>query len=122
MVVADDEQLVRSELRARVNAQPDLEVVGTCSSGMAALLLVHQLQPDVLVLDQDICELDGRKIAAHLEFAGVEIRIILYTVRDPAGASIGGAVKEHALDAASVAALMNAIRQPRAVPVASRAN
>jgi DNA-binding NarL/FixJ family response regulator len=123
VVIADDQPLVRSELRARVNAQPDLEVVGTCSNGMAALLLVHQLEPDVLVLAQDICELDGLKVAAHLEFAGIEIRVVLYTVRDLIGEPIvGGPHKGQVLDDESIAALMTAIREPRTLQVATRAN
>jgi len=124
VVVADDQPLVRAELRARVNAQPDLQVVGTCSNGMAALLLVHQLEPDVLVLDQDIAELDGLKVAAHLEFAGIEIRVVLYTVRDLLDEPIvGGPHKDRILDDESIDALMNAIREPRTVrALATRAN
>jgi DNA-binding NarL/FixJ family response regulator len=123
VVVADDQPLVRAELHARVNAQPDLEVVGTCSNGMAALLLVHRLEPDVLVLDQDICELDGLTVAAHLEFAGVEIRVVLYTVRNLVGEPIvGGPHKDRVLDDVSVDALMTAIRVPRSAQVATRAN
>ena len=123
VVVADDQPSVRAELHARVNAQPDLQVVGTCSNGMAALLLVHQLEPDVLVLAQDICELDGLKVAAHLEFAGIEIRVVLYTVRDLIGEPIvGGPHKGQVLDDESIAALMTAIREPRTLQVATRAN
>jgi DNA-binding NarL/FixJ family response regulator len=123
VVVADDQPFVRAELRARVNAQPDLEVVGTCSNGMAALLLVHQLEPDVLVLDQDLSELDGLKVTAHLEFAGVEIRVVLYTVRDLVGEPIvGGPRYGEVLNDESVDALMTAIREPRKLQVATRAN
>lgn len=119
VVVADDQPRVRAELRTRVNAQPDLEVVGICCTGMAALMLVHELQPDVLVVDQDISELDGIQVAAHLEFAGIEIRVVLYTVHDP----ITGSLDEHqVLDDESADTLMTAIRRPRAALVPSRAN
>jgi chemotaxis response regulator CheB len=119
VVVADDEARVRAELRALVNAQPDLQVVGVGSSGMAALMLVHELEPDVLVLDQDICELDGIQVAAHLEFAGIEIRVVLYTVRDPI---VGSPDKHQVLDDESADTLMTAIRRPRSALVPSRAN
>jgi DNA-binding NarL/FixJ family response regulator len=123
VVVADNRPFVRAELRTRVNTEADLEVVGTCSSGTAALLLVHQLEPDVLVLDQDISELDGLKVAAHLEFAGIEIRVVLYTVRDLIGEPIvGGPDKDQVLDDESIDALMTAIRRPPTDKVASRAN
>ncbi len=122
MVVADDQPFVRAELQARVNAQPDLEVVGTCSNGMAALLLVHQLEPDVLVLDQGICELDGLKLAAHLEFAGINIRVVLYTVRDLPGEPLSGPQRGEVLDDGSIDALMTAIREPRSFAVATPAN
>jgi DNA-binding NarL/FixJ family response regulator len=115
--------LVRAELRTRVNAQPDLDVVGTCGNGMAALLLVHQLQPDVLVLDQDICELDGLKVAAHLEFAGIEIRVVIYTVRGLVDErTVGGPDNARVLDDESFDALIAAIRRPRTDRVASRTN
>jgi DNA-binding NarL/FixJ family response regulator len=123
VVVADDQPLVRAELRTRVNAQPDLDVVGTCGNGMAALLLVHQLQPDVLVLDQDICELDGLKVAAHLEFAGIEIRVVIYTVRGLVDErTVGGPDNARVLDDESFDALIAAIRRPRTDRVASRTN
>jgi CheY-like chemotaxis protein len=97
--------------------------VGTCSNGMAALLLVHQLEPDVLVLDQDISELDGLKVAAHLEFAGIEIRVVLYAVRNVLGERIvGGPDQDQVLDDESIDALMRAVREPRTLQVAARAN
>lgn len=90
---------------------------------MAALLLVHELEPDVLLLDQDICQLDGMPVAAHLQFAGIEIRVVLYTVRDAVGTPIiGGPDKDEVLDDRSIAALMAAIRRPRHELVASRLN
>jgi DNA-binding NarL/FixJ family response regulator len=92
---------------------------------MEALRLVHQLEPDVLVVDQDMDDVRGVEVAAHLGFAGMNIRVVLYTIRDePRNDELaGGSDPTHlVLDEESVVALVAAIRRPPMERLAARAN
>ena len=119
VVVADDRAEIRTHLRKLLDAQPDLDVVGTGWSGMEALRLVHQLEPDVLVLDHDMEVVPGIDVAAHLGVAGMTIRVVLYAIDDGLGAADPS---QCVLDEASVDALMRAIKRPRATELAARMN
>ena len=59
VLIADDEPLVRAGLRAVLEAQPDIDVVGEASDGAAVVPLVRQLRPDVVAMDVRMPILDG---------------------------------------------------------------
>ncbi|MEU6066354.1 MULTISPECIES: response regulator transcription factor [Streptomyces] len=59
IVLADDERMVRSALRAILSAEPDLEVVGEAATGAEAVSVVRALRPDVVLMDVRMPETDG---------------------------------------------------------------
>lgn len=59
LVLADDHAVVRSGLRMLLQAQPDMEIVGEAESGTQALAQVRRLQPDVILMDIQMPEMDG---------------------------------------------------------------
>ncbi|MFD5860184.1 response regulator transcription factor [Streptomyces chartreusis] len=59
VLLVDDEPLVRAGLRAVLEAQPDIEVVGEAADGAAVIPLVRQLRPDVIAMDVRMPLLDG---------------------------------------------------------------
>ena len=59
VVVADDQDLVRTGLVMILGAHPDLEVVGEAADGIQALELARRLRPDVLLVDIRMPGLDG---------------------------------------------------------------
>ncbi|KJK37947.1 LuxR family transcriptional regulator [Streptomyces variegatus] len=59
VLLVDDEPLVRTGLRAVLEAQPDIEVVGEAADGAAVIPLVRQLRPDVVAMDVRMPLLDG---------------------------------------------------------------
>ena len=59
IIIADDHYVVRAGLRLTLAAQPDLEVVGEAESGLQAVDLCRRLQPDLVLMDVNMPEMDG---------------------------------------------------------------
>ena len=59
VVVVDDEPLIRSGLRAIINAEPDLTVVGEAGDGAEVLPVVRRTSPDVVLMDVRMPAVDG---------------------------------------------------------------
>jgi len=66
VLLADDEQLIRTALATLVGLEDDVEVVGQAASGTEAVAVARALQPDVAVLDLQMPGLDGIEVAAAL--------------------------------------------------------
>ncbi|MEU3853254.1 response regulator transcription factor [Streptomyces sp. NPDC029554] len=59
VVLADDERMVRTALRAILSAEPDLEVAGEAATGAEAVSVVRDLRPDVVLMDVRMPGVDG---------------------------------------------------------------
>ncbi|MEU1320282.1 response regulator transcription factor [Streptomyces tibetensis] len=59
VVLADDERMVRTALRAILSAEPDLDVVGEAATGAEAVSVVRELRPDVVLMDVRMPQTDG---------------------------------------------------------------
>ncbi|MEU0834278.1 response regulator transcription factor [Streptomyces sp. NPDC005969] len=59
VVVADDERMVRTALRAILDAEAGLRVVGEAATGAEAVSVVRELRPDVVLMDVRMPEIDG---------------------------------------------------------------
>jgi len=66
-LIVDDEPLARRGLALRLQAHPDIEVVGQCSHGAEAVEVVPQLRPDLLFLDVQMPGLDGFETLAAID-------------------------------------------------------
>ncbi|HYN33995.1 MAG TPA: response regulator transcription factor [Ilumatobacteraceae bacterium] len=66
VVVADDQELVRTGLRMILDAQPDIEVVGEAADGREAVTLARQLRPDVCLFDIRMPNIDGIEATRQL--------------------------------------------------------
>ena len=61
LLLVDDQELVYQGLRAMLNLEPDLEVVGVANNGQVAIQQVEALQPDVVLMDVRMPIMDGRE-------------------------------------------------------------
>ena len=71
VVIADDQEIVRTGLRMILDAQPGIEVVGEAGDGRHAVALARQLRPDVCLLDIRMPGMDG--IEATTQLAGPDV-------------------------------------------------
>jgi len=71
VVLADDQELIRTGLRMILDAQPGIEVVGEAADGREAVALARRLRPDVCLFDIRMPDVDG--IEATRQLAGPEI-------------------------------------------------
>jgi DNA-binding NarL/FixJ family response regulator len=125
VLVADDQELVRTGLRAILDAQPDLAVVGEAADGEEAVAAARDLRPDVVVMDVRMPNMDGleatRRIVAE---PGRSPRVLVLTTFDVdayvyaalrAGASgflLKGAPTGQMIDAVRVVASGDALISP----------
>ncbi|MFI0411227.1 response regulator [Actinomadura sp. 3N508] len=98
VLIADDQQMVRTGFRMIVDSQPDMEVVGEAADGAEAVALARRLRPDVCLFDIRMPAMDGLEATRVLAGPGVEdpLRIVIVTTFDMDeyvyGALRGGAV------------------------------
>jgi DNA-binding NarL/FixJ family response regulator len=82
IAIADDHPVVREGLAAMLETQPDLEVVGQAETGPEAVALLASREPDVLLLDLEMPELDGVAVLRRLRETKSRTRVIIFTVFD----------------------------------------
>jgi DNA-binding NarL/FixJ family response regulator len=80
--LADDHAVVREGLRALVNAQEDMEVVGEAGDGATALERARDLRPDVAVMDISMPRLNGVQATEQLRQACPDVKVLALTVHE----------------------------------------
>lgn len=79
VLLVDDHAIVRAGVRAYLNAQPDLEVVGEAASGVEALQIVAELAPDVALMDLVMPEMDGVEATWRLRRVSPRTQVVVLT-------------------------------------------
>jgi DNA-binding NarL/FixJ family response regulator len=113
ILIADDHGVLRAGLRALLNTEPDLEVVGDASGGYQALVLAARLQPDVVLMDISMPDMDGIEVTRQLTQQQSHMRVLLLTIhqdeallREAIRAGAAGYIVKRAVESE----LINAIR------------
>ena len=82
VLIADDQALVRSGFRLVVETRDDLEVVGEAENGAEAVRLAAELEPDVILMDVRMPEVDGIEATRRIVASGSAARILVLTTFD----------------------------------------
>jgi DNA-binding NarL/FixJ family response regulator len=82
VLLADDQELVRSGFRLILELADGIEVVGEAADGREAVRLAKELQPDVVLMDVRMPELDGIEAIRRLRQAGVDAHVLVLTTFD----------------------------------------
>jgi DNA-binding NarL/FixJ family response regulator len=82
VLIADDQQLVREGLCVLLDLIPDICVVGEASNGTEAVERARQLEPDVILMDVQMPELDGVAATRQIQDTCPEVKVIILTTFD----------------------------------------
>ncbi|MCL6289887.1 MULTISPECIES: response regulator transcription factor [unclassified Streptomyces] len=82
VVIVDDDQLVRMALRLVIDGEPDLTVVAEAADGRAAITVVDEQRPDVVLMDVRMPVLDGLSATRELLTHPVPPRVLMLTTFD----------------------------------------
>jgi len=82
VLVADDQPLVRSGFRMILEEREDIELVGEAADGVEAVRLARELDPDVVLMDIRMPNLDGVEATTRLVADGTRARILVLTTFD----------------------------------------
>jgi DNA-binding NarL/FixJ family response regulator len=82
VLIADDQDLVREGLRMLLEAEPDLAVAGEAADGSQALAQARRLDPDVVLMDVRMPQMNGIEATTRLVQAGSRARILMLTTFD----------------------------------------
>jgi len=80
--IVEDHTLVRSGIRALLEAAPNLTVVGEASNGRDAVEMIQKLQPDLVLMDVAMSELNGIDAARQVHAALPSARIIMLSMHE----------------------------------------
>jgi DNA-binding NarL/FixJ family response regulator len=111
--LADDHTVMREGLKSLVNAQSDMDVIGEADNGRATLQRVRELQPDVIILDISMPDLNGIQVTERLKRMGHKTAVLVLTAHDDNGylrqlLEVGAS--GYVLKKAAAEELINAIR------------
>ncbi len=79
LLIADDHPIVLAGLQYVLGSQPDFEVVGKAGTGAEAVALASRLNPDVVVMDLRMPEMDGVQATALIKAERPEIYVLVLT-------------------------------------------
>jgi DNA-binding NarL/FixJ family response regulator/succinate dehydrogenase/fumarate reductase flavoprotein subunit len=114
VVLADDHAVLRAGLRALLNAEPDIEVVGEAANGAEALRQVEALQPNVIVMDLTMPGTSGLEAIRQISRHHPRVRSLVLTMHSEEQFVIGtirAGGAGYVLKSAADVELIKAIRQ-----------
>ncbi len=115
ILIVDDQKSIREWLRYILESESDLEIVGTANSGYDAIEQVKNIEPDVVLMDMEMSDIDGvlaTKIIAQSEL-GATVKVLVLSSHDSneyVSRSIRAGAKGYLLKGASAEEICDAVR------------
>ncbi|MCJ7536474.1 MAG: response regulator transcription factor [Anaerolineales bacterium] len=113
VLIADDHTIVRSGVRMLLEAESDIRVVGEALNGREALELTESLQPDVVLMDITMPEMDGLEATKQLKSRFPHINVLVLTMHrsdDYFFEMLKAGASGYILKGAKTSELINAVR------------
>lgn len=88
LLIVDDSAVVRAQITQMFLGVPDVDVVGTAHNGIVALQRIETLNPDVVILDLEMPELDGLGTLKELKRRKTHVAVILFSALTEKGARV----------------------------------
>ncbi|MFI0373870.1 response regulator [Actinomadura sp. 1N219] len=121
VLIADDQVMIRDGLAALLSSDPGIEVIGQAGNGREAVEMARRLDPDVIVMDIRMPEMDGLAATAELvgepaadaDLAGARPKVLVLTTFDLdeyVYEALGSGASGFLLKDASAADLVNGVR------------
>jgi DNA-binding NarL/FixJ family response regulator len=113
VLIVDDHPVVRDGLTAMLGTHADFKVVGEAVNGMDAVAKIHHLQPDVVLLDLEMPEMDGVETLRQMKQHSPNVNAVVFTAFDTDGrivSAIQAGAKGYLLKGAPREELFNAVR------------
>lgn len=82
VLLVDDQKTVREKLKASLESEVDIEIVGTAKDGFAAIEQVELLLPDVVIMNIEMPSLDGASATKQITSRFLETKVIIHTSYD----------------------------------------
>jgi DNA-binding NarL/FixJ family response regulator len=117
IVIADDHHIVRRGLRALLQAERDIEVVGEAANGLEAVAAVDRLKPRVLLLDLMMPGIGGLEVARQVRRRSPDTRVVILSMYASEGyllEALKNGVSAYVLKGADTADLLTAVREAAA--------
>jgi len=85
VLIADDHAIVRTGLRTLLSSDPSMQLVGEAAGGQEAIELAGRTQPEVLLLDLSMPDLDGIAVTRAVKERSPDVRILVLTIHEDQG-------------------------------------
>ncbi|RQO73193.1 DNA-binding response regulator [Aquitalea sp. FJL05] len=82
ILLVDDHTLFRSGLKALLQRQSDFDIIGEAADGLEGVKLCEQLKPDVVLLDIDMPQMNGREALAQIMVSQPQLAVLMLTVSE----------------------------------------
>lgn len=82
ILLIDDHPLLRQGIKQLISMEQDMEVVGEASNAADGIRMATEIEPDLILMDLNMPEMDGIEALKRLRAQNISSRIIMFTVSD----------------------------------------